>query len=275
VQTQVWITFDERNLYVAARAQDSDPGKIRARLRDRDNAFQDDFVGVALDSFNDERRAFEFFVNPLGVQMDLFMNDITGNEDSSWDALWASAGRVTATGFEVEMAIPFSSLRFKPRDGAQIWGVDAVRVWPRDQRRRIGLNALPRGRNCYLCNESKLSGFAGITPGRNIELDPTLTANDTRSRDDSSLPWTKDRDVDPGITGRWGITPGMTLNATVNPDFSQVEADAGQFAFDPRSALYFPERRPFFLDGIEQFAVPSRLVKRPPIAEPEPARSRR
>src|SRR6185503_15315211 len=112
--------------YVAVRAEDPEPAKIRARLRDRDNAFSDDFIGVVLDTFNDERRAFEFFVNPLGVQMDLFQNDITG--------------------YEVEMAIPFSSLRFKPHTGAQVWGIDALRVWPRDQRRRIGLNALPRGR---------------------------------------------------------------------------------------------------------------------------------
>jgi len=268
VKTEMWITHDERSLYVAVRAQDPEPQKIRARLRDRDNAFSDDFVGVVFDTFNDERRAFEFFVNALGVQMDMFQNDITGNEDAAWDALWASAGHLTATGYEVEMAIPFSSLRFKPRDGAQTWGIDALRVWPRDQRRRIGLNALPRGRNCYLCNESKLTGFSGITPGRNIELDPTLTANDTRSRGDSTEDWSKDQDVDPGITGRWGITPGMTLNATVNPDFSQVEADSAQLAVNTQFALFFPEKRPFFLEGADLFETRINAIYTRNIADP-------
>jgi uncharacterized protein DUF5916/cellulose/xylan binding protein with CBM9 domain len=268
VKTELWLTYDERSLYVAVRAQDPEPAKIRARLRDRDNAFQDDFVGVVLDTFNDERRAFEFFVNPLGVQMDMFQNDVTGNEDASWDALWASAGRLTAEGYEVEMAIPFSSLRFARAAGTQTWGIDAVRVWPRDQRRRIGLNALPRGRNCYLCNESKLSGFEGITPGRNIELDPTLTANDTRSRGDSAEPWTKDQDVDPGLTARWGVTPGMTLNAAINPDFSQVEADAAQLAVNTQFALFFPEKRPFFLEGADLFDTRINAIYTRNIADP-------
>src|SRR5262249_19724817 len=136
------------------------------------------FVGVVLDTFNDERRAFEFFVNPLGVQMDLSQNDVTGKEDESWDAIWNSAGHVTETGYEVEFSVPFSSLRFSPTPG-QLWGIDALRIWPRDQRYRIGLNKLPRGKNCYLCNESKLQGFGGIKPGRNLEFDPTFTGHNT------------------------------------------------------------------------------------------------
>lgn len=104
VRTEMWITYDDSNLYVAARAHDPNPEMIRARLTDRDRAFQDDFLGVVLDTFNDERRAFEFFVNPLGVQMDLFQNDITGNEDDTWDAIWDSAGHVTPKGYEVEIS---------------------------------------------------------------------------------------------------------------------------------------------------------------------------
>ncbi len=268
VKTEFWLTYDERGLYVAVRAQDPEPAKIRARLRDRDAAFSDDFVGVVLDTFNDERRAFEFFVNPLGVQMDMFQNDVTGNEDAAWDALWASAGRLTATGYEVEMAIPFSSLRFTREAGTQTWGIDAVRVWPRDQRRRIGLNALPRGRNCYLCFESKLTGFEGITPGRNFELDPTLTANQTRARADSSEPYDEDEDVEPGLTARWGVTPGMTLNAAINPDFSQVEADAAQLAVNTQFALFFPEKRPFFLEGADLFETRINAIYTRNIADP-------
>src|SRR5262249_42194887 len=105
VKTEMWITYDERTLFIAVRAEDPEPSKIRARLTAHDRAYQDDFVGVVLDTFNDERRAFEFFVNPLGVQMDLSQNDVTGNEDDSWDAIWDSAGRITDHGYEVEIAI--------------------------------------------------------------------------------------------------------------------------------------------------------------------------
>src|SRR4030095_14791660 len=102
VKTEMWVTFSHSHLYVAARAYDPHPESIRARLTDRDRAFQDDFVGVVLDTFNDERRAFEFFVNPFGVQMDLSQSDVTGNEDDTWDAIWDSAGRLTPQGYEVE-----------------------------------------------------------------------------------------------------------------------------------------------------------------------------
>jgi len=269
VQTEVWITYDDSNLYVAARAHDPHPEQIRARMRDRDNAFQDDFVGLVFDTFNDERRAFEFFINPLGVQMDLSMNDVTGNEDSSWDTIWASAGRVTEGGYEVEAAIPFSSLRFpRTAGGAQTWGIDALRIFPRDQRTRIGLNPQVRGRNCYLCQESKLAGFEGITPGRNIELDPTVTANHDSFRADTSGPYTTDKNAEPGITARWGVTPGTTINATVNPDFSQVEADAAQLSVNTQFALFYPEKRSFFLEGADIFDTKIQAIYTRDIADP-------
>ncbi|HVS03451.1 MAG TPA: DUF5916 domain-containing protein, partial [Thermoanaerobaculia bacterium] len=269
VTTEVWITHDQRRLYVAVRAHDPEPEAIRARLRDRDDAFQDDFVGVVLDTFNDQRRAFEFFVNPLGVQMDLTQNDVSGGEDASWDALWDSAGRLTAEGYEVEMAIPFSSLRFPATSGEQTWGIDAVRIWPRDQSRRIGLNPLPRGSNCYLCHGSKLSGFAGISPGKNFELAPTVTATDVSSRPDPTQPFRSDSEVEAGLTARWGITPGTTFNATLNPDFSQVEADAGQLDVNTQFALFFPEKRPFFLEGADFFDTRINAVYTRTLADPD------
>ena len=269
VATEMWIAYDPSNLYVGVRAHDPEPAKIRARLRDRDNAFQDDFVGVVLDTFNDERRAFEFFVNPLGVQMDLMQNDVTGSEDESWDALWESAGRVTQTGYEVEMAIPFSSLRFPRTAGAQTWGIDAVRIWPRDQRRRIGLNELPRGSNCYLCSGSKLEGFAGITPGRNLELAPTLTATDSAARSGAGERFTGSDEQELGLTARWGVTPATTLGAALNPDFSQVEADAAQLAVNTQFALFFPEKRPFFLEGADLFDTRIGAVYTRNVADPD------
>ncbi|MCI0415459.1 carbohydrate binding family 9 domain-containing protein [bacterium] len=260
VKTEMWITYNHSYLYIAARAHDPEPEKIRARLTDRDRAFQDDFLGVVLDTFNDERRAFEFFVNPFGVQMDLSQSDVTGVEDDSWDAIWDSAGQLTAQGYEVEMAIPFSSLRFPEANST--WGIDALRIYPRDQRYRFGLNQLPRGRNCYLCSESKLQGFAGLKAGKNMELIPTLTGQHLNEEDET------DGKVDPGLTVRWGITPGITVNGAANPDFSQVEADAAQLSVNKAFALFYPEKRPFFLEGADYFDTKIQAIYSRNIADP-------
>ena len=266
-KTEMWLAYSYSHLYVGVRAHDSDPSKIRARLTDRDRAFQDDFVGVVLDTFNDERRAFEFFVNPYGVQMDLTQNDVTGQEDESWDAIWNSAGKLTADGYEVEMEIPFSSLRF-PASSVQTWGIDALRIYPRDKRYRFGLNALPRGQNCYLCSESKLTGFVGLKPGKNMEFDPTLTGQGSDQREDPGASFDRDTKADPGLTMRWGITPGITLNGAANPDFSQVEADAAQLTVNKAFAIFYPEKRPFFLEGADFFDTKIRAVYSRDIADP-------
>jgi len=271
IRTEVWIGYDSNNLYAAFRAHDPRPQLIRARYSDRDGAFNDDFVGFALDTFNDQRRAFEFFVNPLGVQMDLTMNEMTGNEDESWDAIWDSAGRITENGFQVEIRIPFSSLRFPRTTGEMTWGIDALRYLPRDQVYRFGLNPQKRGANCYLCQASKLVGFGGISPARDIEIDPTITSSMSGIRND--FPDGKIEDGDPdteiGVTGRWGITPNLMLGATINPDFSQVEADVAQLDINTQFALFYPEKRPFFLEGADLFDTRINAMYSRNIAEPE------
>jgi hypothetical protein len=270
VRTIGYMTYDRKNLYVAFRASDPNPHEIRAHLSDRDSAFNDDFIGVVLDTFNDNRRAFEFFVNPLGVQMDLIQDDTNRNEDDSWDAIWSSAGRVTADGYVVEMAIPFTSLRFPRTDAEQTWGIDMVRIYPRSSRVRIGLQGQDRNRNCYLCQSSRITGFREITPGRDIELDPTLTAQQTSVREDFPAgPMSgSDTDIEAGLTARWGITPNLTLNAAVNPDFSQIEADAVQLDINTQFALFFNEKRPFFLEGADFFAGPLQAVYTRTVADP-------
>jgi hypothetical protein len=272
VKTEGFLAYDDRNLYVGFRAYDPEPIKIRAHLTDRDRAYSDDFLGVVLDTFNDERRAFEFFANPLGVQMDLTNNDIGGgNEDDSWDAIWSSAGKIHGDRYEVEMAIPFSQLRFRAAEGEQTWGLDLVRIYPRSKRHRIGSNRLDKNRNCYICQFSKLTGFTGITPGRNIELDPTVTSQRTDARDE--FPNTPMQSgsfkTEPGLTARWGITPNFTLNAALNPDFSQVEADSVQLDINNTFALFFNEKRPFFLEGADFFQTPFTAVYTRTIADPD------
>jgi hypothetical protein len=270
VRTEVWMGYDLNNLYVAFRAHDPEPERIRARLSDRDSAFQDDFVGVVLDTFNDQRRAFEFFANPLGVQMDMTQNEMTDGEDASWDAIWDSAGRITDTGYIVEMRIPFSSLRFPRAEDGMTWGIDAVRFYPRNQRHRLALHPIERGNNCYLCQEYQLVGFVGVKPARSIELDPTLTASMSGEREDFPDGGMVDGnpDVEPGITAHWGITPNLILTGAVNPDFSQVEADAAQLDVNTQFALFYPEKRPFFLEGADIFATRFNAIYSRNIADP-------
>ena len=269
-RTVGFMTYDNKNLYVAFRAYDPRPKEIRAHLSDRDTAFSDDFVGVVLDTFNDNRRAFEFFVNPLGVQMDLIQDDTNRNEDSSWDAIWSTAGQITPDGYIVEMAIPFTSIRFPRSKSEQTWGVDMVRNYPRSTRHRLGLQGQDRNRNCYLCQSSRVTGFKGITPGRDIELDPTITAQQTSTRNEfpeGDLS-SGDADINAGLTARWGITPNLTLNAALNPDFSQIEADSVQLDINTQFALFFNEKRPFFLEGADFFEGPLQTVYTRTVADP-------
>ena len=271
VETECYVMHDSSFFYAGCKARDPDPSAIRAHLSDRDRAFNDDFVGIVLDTFNDERRAVEFFVNPLGVQMDLFNDDVGGNETESWDAIWESAGRVTEEGYEVEMAIPFHQLRFPKTDEKQIWGFDVVRFYPRSQRHRIALQPMDRDIDCYLCQISKLEGFEGITAGRNLEIVPTLTAGRTEQRDEFPTGDFVDGGVDaePGITVRWGVTPNLTLGGTINPDFSQVEADVAQLDVNNQFTLFFPERRPFFLEGADFFDTPLNVVFTRNVSDPD------
>ena len=270
VETEVLITYDERRFYAAFRAFDPEPSAIRAHLQDRDTIFNDDLVGIKLDPFNDERRAFQFFVNPLGVQFDSLEDEVSGNEDLSWDVIWSSRGRITEQGYVVEIAVPFHQLRFPREGGVQTWGFDAVRFHPRDQTRRIALQPVDRNIACQLCQMSKVRGVEGITPGRNLELVPTITSGRTDEREDFPTGPLSEGSVDSevGFTGRWGMTPNLTLNVALNPDFSQVEADAAQLDVNNRFALFFPEKRPFFLEGADFFSTPFDVVFTRTVADP-------
>jgi hypothetical protein len=275
VKTECLVTYDKSNLYIAFRCFDPEPGKIRAHLMDRDatdTLIQDDHISLIIDSFNDERRGFQFRVNPLGVQADANFSESEGYEDFSWDAIWASAGKITDWGYAIEIAIPFNQLRFKRTDEVRTWGFSAERSWPRSVRHRMETHTRDRNRACFLCQFNKLTGFAGISPGNNIEISPTLTASRTDAMDSASFP-SGDLEagkakVEPGLTAKWGLTPNLILNATVNPDFSQVEADVAQLDVNTRFALYYPEKRPFFLEGNDFFLTPIQAVFTRTVADP-------
>jgi hypothetical protein len=175
VRTECRAAYDDENLYLGCTAFDPEPGRIRARFADRDKPFTDDQLIFLIDPFNDRRRAFEFRVTPLGVQMDAVFIPQEGFEDFSWDALWRSAGRITPDGYVVEVAIPFKSLPFPQVAGPQSWGIILERVYPRSVVHRMRSAYIRRGGNCLLCFANQLEGLEGIAPGRDLEMAPTLT----------------------------------------------------------------------------------------------------
>ncbi len=272
VDTDCLVTYDGSNLYVAFRAFDPDPSAIRAHLMDRDDTdtlIQDDHVGVMIDTFNDERRAFQFRVNPLGVQADAIFSEQDGVEDFSWDMIWDSVGRVTAEGYVVEIAFPLKQLRFPGGGGPQTWGFEAFRSWPRNVRHRISSRFTDRNKGCILCQENKIEGVEGLSPGRNAELDPTGTYRRTDAAPAPGEPLVReDSTGEVGVTGRWSPTTNLTINGAVNPDFSQVEADVAQLDVNERFALFYPEKRPFFLEGLDFFTTPIQAVFTRTIADP-------
>jgi hypothetical protein len=276
VKTVAYLMEDGANLFVGFAASDPDPSAIRAYLRDRDSAYDDDFVGIIIDTYNDGRRAFEFFSNPLGVQMDKTNNEASGDggkgkEDDSWDAIWDSAGKINGEGYVVEMKIPLTQLRFPAIEGLKTWGFAVLRTYPRNKRYRFSSNTLERGNNCYLCQIGEFSGLKDAEPGRDLEIVPTLTASKSDSTEEPGIdPLISDgTETEAGLSVRWGISPDLTANLAINPDFSQVEADAAQLDVNNRFALFFPEKRPFFLEGADYFSTPLSAVFTRTVASPD------
>lgn len=259
VKTTVWMFHDRHCLYFGLKCFDPDPSKIRSRYSIRDEIDADDLININLDTFNDERRNFFFGCNPLGVQRD-GVETVGGN--LSWDAIWESAGRIDAEGYSIEIAIPFSSLQFQRTSGPQTWGLDISRWYPRSQRHRLGLVKIDRNNNSYQSQFLKIRGFAGIKPGKHVEIVPTLTGikSDAREEFPSGDYSPVSQKLDPGLTVQWGMTPNLNLNGTLNPDFSQVEADARQLDINQPFALFYQEKRPFFTEGGDFFTTPFNAV---------------
>jgi hypothetical protein len=267
VTTEVYIAYDNSNIYVAFKAYDPDPSQIRVNYCDRDNIWDDDWVLILFDTFNDERRCYDFACNPLGIQADI-IESVSGG-GGSWDAIWESDGRITEEGYIVEMAIPFSSLKFPREGGMQIWGFDAVRSYPRKVRHHIGSFPRDRNNNCYFCQLEKLTGFSDVIPGRDIELVPTFTSLVTQEREIDPLgPFNEDYSNELGFTSSWGLTNNLKLSATLNPDFSTIEADVIQVDINNPFEIWYPEKRPFFLEGDDFFETEIDAVHTRTLADP-------
>ncbi len=281
VKTECLVLRTPAALYVAFRASDPDPRAIRAHLSDRDRAARNDIVGIVLDPFQDGRRGFAFMTNPLGVQMDAVVSGVgtpggygsmsgAPSEDYSWDAIWDSAGRIGPDGFTVEFAIPWPALRFPDGAGVQTWSVIAFRSLPRTVRRRLMSVPQDLGQGCYLCEANQITGLAGMRPGLGLEVAPTLTYNRSEAREEfPSAPLEEtESEGEFGVSTRWSVTPNLALNATFQPDFSQIEADAARLEVNRRFAIFFPEKRPFFLEGADLFKTLFNAVHTRSVVDP-------
>lgn len=270
VRTEVRFMYTKTHLMVSFKAYDPDTSRIRARICDRDTINPQDHVTVVFDTFNDERSSYNFSCNPFGVQMDAIETPQNYHGRTSWDTIWDSGGKITEYGYCVEMLIPFRAIKFQRNgEGRQTWRVDALRIYPRTNRHRISLFPRDRNNNSYLNQADTISGFKGIRAGKNLEFSPVFSAHVSDSRDAGTHDkFERKKKYEPGLTAKWGFTNNLTLSATVNPDFSQVEADAPQMDVNEPFAIFFPEKRPFFTEGSDYFntrldAVYTRIIRDP------------
>jgi len=268
VETACRIAFDADNLYLGCDAADPDPSSVRAWITDRDGIAGHDRIVFTLDPFRDSRRGFVFGISALGVQLDALFSQQGSSarggdprRDQTWDAIWKSAGGITADGYAVEAAIPFRSLRFPEDGGERPWGILVSRFRPRSSRLELRSAPLDRDEACVLCQADRLVGLVGISPGTNLQLSPTFTAS--RSDAPGEAPGELEAGsvaAEAGIDVRWSPTPELAINGTVNPDFSQVEADVARLDVNRAFALFFPEKRPFFQEGADVFQTPIRAL---------------
>ncbi|MFZ2053571.1 MAG: DUF5916 domain-containing protein [Candidatus Aminicenantales bacterium] len=245
-KTEAFISYDAENFYFAFRCYDSEPAKVKAAMSKRDNIFQDDIVFINLDTFNDNQSAFVFMLNPLGIQGDGILT-VAGNVETSFDAIWYSKGRIDDQGWTVEARIPLQSIRFPNKD-LLTWRILFIRFFTRTSE-QVSFPPLDPAQGSLLGQALPIQ-VSSLKYKRVVELLPALTFGRTSEASAGRLIRNKDLDIgDFSLTGKLGITSDLTLDGTYNPDFSQVEADAGQVDFNQRYALYYEEKRPFFLEG--------------------------
>jgi hypothetical protein len=265
-----YVAYDDKALYVGFDFEDQAPRAIRAPLGDHDqvNGNSMDFGGVILDTRNDGHSGVELFVNPAGVQYDAVTDDQGGNEDASPDFFWEAAAHINEHGWTLELRVPFSSMRYRSAD-PQDWGILLFRNHPRDFRRQYFSAKLPRGGNCFVCRSNTLVGLERLPSGGHIVAAPYASANGTRTSSSTGEPLgTMRGDSQVGADVKWLSNADNAVDLTVQPDFSQVESDTAQISANERFALSFPEKRPFFLEGVSLFATPLQAVYTRTITSP-------
>ena len=249
-KTVVYYAYDRENLFFAYRCYDRQPSKIKASVTARDTITQDDWVCLNLDTFNDQQSLYAFYVNPLGIQGDSRFEG--GVEDYTIDIVWFSAGRIDAEGYAIEIRIPFKSIRYRQREPVEM-GIIFERSISRLSESGT-YPALDPVRGFDFLTQTRPLHFTDIKHYTLLEFLPAVTYGKTSLDDQGTLEPQKARS-DLGLTAKYGLTSELVLDGTVNPDFSQVESDAGQVDFNLRHALFYPEKRPFFLEGREKFVL--------------------
>ena len=249
-RTEAYMAYDGSNLYFAFRAFDPEPGEIKSSITDRDNIRRDDWVAINLDSFNDQQALYAFYVNPLGIQQDT--RYAGGQEDPNADYVWFSGGQIDETGYTVEIRIPLKSIRFAEGETVTM-GVIFERQISRDREAAAYPPLDPAQGESWLTQMMPMV-YEGLESQQVAELLPAWTYTHRKAREGDGLATQEDRG-EISLTGKYGITPDLILDGTYNPDFSQVEADASQVDVNLRYQLYYPEKRAFFREGGEHFAV--------------------
>ncbi len=266
--TEIYLGYDDENLHVVFVAFDDETAKIRANMTRRESFFGDDLIEIMIDTFNDQRRAYAFIANPFGIQWDAIWRE--GQQfDDSFDTLWHSEGTLTRSGYVVRMAIPFKSLRF-PSIESQEWGVIFVRDIPRNNESVFWPRVSSRieGR---LNQAGLMRGLERVSPGKNRQYIPYATGRSSKvliDEDGVEPGYLRDDEFDVGIDAKFIFKDAIVLDLTANPDFSEVESDLPQVTVNQRFEIFFPERRPFFLENADFFRTPINLLFTRRIVEP-------
>jgi len=271
--TTAYLSYDEKNLYAAFICKD-DPSKIRATITRRDSIFSDDRVTLSLDTFHDRQRNFWFESNAYGVQQDGI--NTNGMDDLNFDTLWYSEGRIVEDGYVVFMTIPFKSLRF-PNTPVQSWGILLSRAIQRNNEWANWPYLTWRLMPSWQGQFGELTGIRDISPGRNMQFIPyagfsraSYLTNESRWNPSANgLQYDSKNDFRAGLDAKMVLRDSLTLDMTLNPDFSQVESDSPQVTINQRFEVFFPEKRPFFMENADYFQTPENLFFSRRMADPQ------
>lgn len=268
IATDCRIGYDADALHFACRADEPEPASLRAFLTERDATGVQDEIGLVLDPIGDARTAYLFSTTALGTQRDERFDQEANLWDAGWNAVWRAAARIDADGVTIEASIPFRAFRLDARAEALPWRFWLFRFRPRSE--GVVFRSMRRDRAvaCQLCQANRLTGVREVDAGRGLALLPTVTALRSDRADERGRLVDGEIDDQIGLDLRLDPTPGSTVALTWNPDFSQIESDVGQLDVNPRFALFFPERRPFFLEGAELFATPLQLFESRSVVDP-------
>jgi len=278
--TIVYLGYDSRFFYLAVHAYD-DPDKVRATVAQRDRVFGEDNFRIFLDTFNDQRKAYLLGWNPFGVQADAIQTEGEG-QDFSVDIVMESKGILTSDGWTLEVAIPFKSLRYVAGKD-KLWGFHLWRNIDRNNDEIDSWVPISRDISGTLTQEAHLTGLEGISTERTLEIIPSITFSETGKRVSALAAGVGSGALDPGrllnepikadagVSIKYGLTPTVTIDMAINPDFAQVEADQTVVTANQRFPIFFEEKRPFFLEGIDIFQTPSQAVHTRAIVDPDVA----